>query len=405
MRSSLCALWARTETRERRSGRETLSVLVVVDFGLQSMEECGMEELLKGIQSGDREAAVSSFLAMSREQQIDLLDKLRAVRSEAVGAFLGALLPRVDEKPVQKTIKKLLFLLKTQGISVEAPKIVGEPVLRRVEVEREQSAFLSNYDPEGTRAILLAFEMKKRQFVFAHAIAHFSKGLQDLVIVPIPKDELDSILKEYLSRTLRPAVLSPISPRYAAYLIDEASTLSGKFSDELKDLRPLITGLKGEIQRPEDITALKVPEGTSSRGIDAILANPMFESFTLTWDTMEQDKKDLESVLNPGIVLPPYVVEERRQAFLKDLTASEKFKPTARLMKRLLQDYAYLFHAVGEFESFRGIMDRLSDEQFLQGALFFFVRKAFEKKEEEKPGVLVDPYKQPPPGQPPLLGR
>jgi hypothetical protein len=363
-----------------------------------------MEELLETLQSGDREAALSSFLALSREQQIDLLDKLRATRSEAVGAFLTALLPRIDEKPVQKAIKKLLFLLKTQGISVEAPKISGEPVLKRVEVEREQSAFLSNYDPEGTRAILLAFEIKRKQFVFVHAIVHFSKGLQDLVVVPIPKDELDPILKEYLWRTQRPAVLPPISPRYASYLIDEASTLSGKFGDELKDLRPLMAGLKGEVQRPEDAAALNVPEGTSSRGVGAILANPMFESFTLTWDSMEQDKKDLESVLNPSIVLPPYVVEERRQAFLKDLITSEKLKPTVRLMKRLLQDYAYLFHAVSEFESFKGIVDRLSDEQFIQEALLFFMRKALEKKEEEKPGVLVDPYKQPPPGQPPLLG-
>jgi hypothetical protein len=273
-------------------------------------------------------------------------------------------------------------------------------------VEREQSAFLSNYDPEGTRAILLAFEIKKKQFVFAHAIAHFSKGLQDLIIVPIPKDELDPILKEYLWRTQRPAVLPPISTRYAVYLIDEASTLSGKFGDELKELRHLMTGLKGEVQRPEDIRTLTVPDGTGSRSVEAILANPMFESFALVWDSMEQDKKDLEGVLNPGIVLPPYVVEERRQAFLKELTAGEKFRPTLRLVKRLLQDYAYLFHAVGEFESFKGIVDRLSDEQFLQEALSFFIRKAFEKKkEEEKPGVLVDPYKQQPPGQPPLLGR
>jgi hypothetical protein len=166
-----------------------------------------------------------------------------------------------------------------------------------------------------------------------------------------------------------------------------------------------MAGLKGEVQRPEDIPALNVPEGTSSRSVQAIIANPMFESFTLTWDSMEQDKKDLESVLNPSIVLPPYVVEERRQAFLKDLVASEKLKPTVRLMKRFIQDYAYLFHAVSEFESFKGIVDRLSDEQFIQEALLFFMRKALEKKEEEKPGMLVDPYKQPPPGQPPLLGR
>jgi biotin operon repressor len=369
------------------------------------MKECVMEELIKAIESGDREAAVSAFLALPHDRQIDIIDKLREAKSETVSAFLSAALEKISEKAVQKAIKKLLFRLKTQGVQVEEPRMKGESVLKRVEVEREQMAFFSNYDPEGTRVVLLAFEIKKKQFVLIHAMSHFSGGLLELAVVPVPKDELDAILRDYLWRTQRPMVLPPISPRYASYLIDEASGLSGKYGDELRDLKPLMKGLKGAVQTPEDIQALNVPEGTGSRTIEAVLSNPIFEPFPLTWDSMEQDKQELEGFVNPSIVLPPYVVEERRQAFLKKLVEGEKLKPTVRFLKRMFEDYAYLFHALGEFEGFRSIADRLSDDQFMQDALFFFMKKSLDKKEAEQPGVLVDPFKQQPPRQPPYSRR
>ena len=65
----------------------------------------------------------------------------------------------------------------------------------------------------------------------------------------------------------------------------------------------------------------------------------------------------------------------------------------------MLEDYAYLFHAIGEFDAFKGISEGLRDNQFLQNALLFFVKSHW-KKEEKKPGVLVDPFKQKPPQTP-----
>ena len=66
----------------------------------------------------------------------------------------------------------------------------------------------------------------------------------------------------------------------------------------------------------------------------------------------------------------------------------------------MLEDYAYLFHSLGELETFKGLTEGLPNDQFLRDALLFFAKKSIEKKEEEKPGVLVDPFKQKPP-QPP----
>jgi hypothetical protein len=372
------------------------------------MEECGVEEILKNLQSdGDLEAAVEAYVSLTPQEKGDLLEKIRGIKTERVALFLSKVLDRTAERDIQKSIKRLLFMLKTQGIHVEEPKISGESVLKKVEVVREQKAFLSNYDPEDTRVVLLAFEMKKRQFVFMHAVSHFSKGLLELAAVPISGNELDAILKDYLRRTERPMVLPAIAPKYASFLIEEASGLSGTHVDELRNLKPLMAGLKGPVQKPDDIFALPVPQETRSKSLQAILSDAIVEPFMLTWDSIEADKKELAAVANPTIVVPPYVIEERRQAFINGLLQGDKLKYVSRALKRMLEDYAYLFHAVGEFDAFKGIAEGLRDDQFLQNALIFFVKKSLDKldkKEEEQPGVLVDPFKQKYP-QPPYPRR
>jgi hypothetical protein len=365
------------------------------------MKECGMEEILRNLESGgDLEVAVEAYVGLTSQEKGDLLEKMRGIKTERVALFLSKAFDRTAEREIQKSIKKLLFMLKTQGIHVEEPKISGESVLKKVEDVREQKAFLSNYDPEDTRVMLLAFEMKKKQFVFMHAISHFSKGLLELAAIPIPRDELDAILKDYLRRTERPMVLLPIAPKYASFLIEEASGRSGAHADELRSLKPLMTGLKGPVQKPEDIYTLPTPQNTRSKSLQEILVDPMLEPFVLTWESIEADKKELAAVANPSIVVPPYVIEERRQAFMNSLVQDDKLKSAGRSLKRMLEDYAYLFHATEEFDAFKGIAEGLRDDQFLQNALLSFVKKSLEKKEEEQPGVLVDPFKQKPPEPP-----
>ena len=63
---------------------------------------------------------------------------------------------------------------------------------------------------------------------------------------------------------------------------------------------------------------------------------------------MEEDRKKLNEVINPTIVLPPYVIEERRQAFLNELVESERLAARLPQFKRMLEDYAYLFYCLGK---------------------------------------------------------
>jgi hypothetical protein len=88
------------------------------------------------------------------------------------------------------------------------------------------------------------------------------------------------------------------------------------------------------------------------------------------------------------------MVEEKKQEFLKELLNSNKLKPSIPLMKRLMEDYAYIFHCKGNFAAYKGLADTLRDPDGPLKTVSYFARKVLEIKEEKQPGLIVNPYEQ-----------
>ncbi len=360
-----------------------------------------MEEIIKAVQDGRAfETAVERFLTLPVSQQEQLLSQLGASKSENAAQFLTLLYPSIADKKLQKLLKKSLFRLKTQGIHVEEPREAGESALRKVEVVRETRAFMSNYDPEQTRAILVAVGLKKSQFLFCHAVIHFSRGLVEMRNFPIPAKELDALLTEYIAHTAPPMVLPAVSAPYAGYLIQEAAARSGKDTEEASSLNFFLSPAHGDVSRREDIYTLPVDPPVAAAPRETVFANPMFETFKLTWTGMEEDSKKLQEAANPGIVLPQHVAQERVDAALKELIKGEKIGANLPPFKRMLEDYAYLFYCLKEPSLYKGLIGHLKDEESTTQAFLFFVRNALsalrqKKQEEQQPGLLVDPFASP----------
>jgi hypothetical protein len=350
-----------------------------------------VEALARGVAP---EEAVDRALLLPGEEQAELLRAMADLRSEGAARFLVLFYERLTDRNLQKLIKKALFRLKTLGIPVEEPRPSGESVLKKIESAREARAFLSNYDAELTRVVLAAFEAKRHQFVFSHAILHFSRGLVELRSFPVARTDLEELLKDYAARTHRPMVLLPISPPYAGYLIEEASRYSGKESEEARSLNRFLSSLKDSPRRPEELYLLETEGAVLPEAAETLFARDLFTPFQLRWPAIEEDRKGLDQVINPALVLPPYVVEERRQAFLTDLAEKERLASMLPIFKRMLEDYAYLFYTLGEFGAYRGLIDQLKERPALEKAFLHFVQKAFEglsQKAPEEPGVIIDP--------------
>jgi hypothetical protein len=354
-----------------------------------------MDDILRSIADGvGTGETVEKVLGLPGEELESLIHAIGSLRNEGAARFLSLLYPSLADKTLQKVVKKELFRLKTQGIPVEEPRIPGEPVLKKVETGREARAFLSNYDPEMTRVVLSAFEMKKNRFLFSHAVLHFSNGLVDLKNIPMAGDELEDFLKDYALRTPPPMVLPSISAAYAGYLIEEASGVSGKNAEEAASLHRMLLTTKSDVRRPNDIYLLEGADTVSEASAEAIFADAIFEPFLPRWPGVEEDRKKLKDVLSPAIVIPPYALEERKQAFLSELIEKEGPAATLPQFRRMLEDYAYLFYCLEKFDYYKGLLVQLGEPAAVKRAFLRFLQKAFEKPEEaDRPqeGVIIDP--------------
>jgi len=355
-----------------------------------------MEELIKTMNDikylNDN---IKAFSLLSKDNKLNFLEKIKEMRTEIAGQFLNEVYVIEKDKQVRKTIKKLLFRLKTVGVKVDETKIEGESVLRKIEEKREHRGLMSNYDADGIRMAMVAFEAKRNTYVLVHGILHFSKGLMEMANAPVDGEGLKGIIGEYINDSGKPFTVVEVSPRYASYLMEEASSLSGRFIEEMKQMKIFSARLGGQVQKPGDIYNLEIPEALETISLERILTQELFASFSLVWDTMEDDKKLFEGIGgSSSIVLPPYMVEEKKQEFLKELLNSNKLKPSIPLMKRLMEDYAYIFHCKGNFAAYKGLADTLRDPDGPLKTVSYFARKVLEIKEEKQPGLIVNPYEQ-----------
>jgi hypothetical protein len=361
------------------------------------MEEWAMDDLIEQVREGSPpQEIIERILVLDGHGQEALLAGITKLKSEKAAHFLALLLEKAPDKRLQKLVKKAIFLLRTQGVTIEEPRAGGEPVLKKVETTREAQAFLSSYDPEQTRALISAFELKKNQFLFSQSVIHFTNGLMELRSFPVRRSDLDGLLHECVSGIPRPIVMAAISAHYAGYLLEEAAGISEKEREEARSLNRLLSETKGEVKRPSDIHRLTVPAETAPASIDAILHNEVFEPFLLSWTDMEDDRKRLAELVNPSIVMPPYVIQERKEAFLRELVGSERVRLRLSPLKRMFEDTAYLFYSIGQFDRYRGLIDIVGEPQSIEEALLHFMQKTLDELEKnaqkQRTEVLVDPH-------------
>jgi hypothetical protein len=338
---------------------------------------------------------IKAFSLLSRESKLELLSEIKEVRTVAASQFLNALAPSESDKQVQKVVKRLIFRLKTMGVSVEESRIEGESVLRKIEEKREHRGLMSNFDATGTRMAMVAFEAKRNSYVLVHGLVRFAEGLDQFANARVDAQGLRSIVGEYLRGAMKPFVVVEVSPRYAGFLMEEGAAASGRYVEEIRQMKTFSARIGGGVQKSADIYGLTIPDSIEAPALDRILSRDLFETFTLSWGNKDDDRNAFCEIGGSStIVLPPYMVEERKQKFLGDLLNSEKMQAYVPHVKRLLEDYAYMFHCQGNFAAFNGLIKTLREPNGPREATAFFIRKELETKVEKQPGMIVNPYEQ-----------
>ncbi len=339
----------------------------------------------------------NAFSRMSPDDKLAFLENIRRVKTEAAGAFLNKVYPGEGSKSVRKLIRKLIFQLKSAGITVEEPSEGGETVLRNVKEVLEHRAFMTNYDFSQTRLIVAEFQVKKNRFVFVNAEIHFSHGLLEMMTSPVERNAFETILQTYRDDTKAPMMLQEISPAYGTFLLEEASARSGKFRDDVKTFRSLATDTR-VVRTPEDIYRLPVSDTIQPVAPETLLDHQVFLPFFITWATMEQDVNEYNSTGGRLIVLPEYLQAKKKAEFVDALIERYNMRSAFPLLRRMLEDYAYLLYQMKEFRYYIGAIQFLKSEGAADKTLLHFLQKSLQKgaqKPENKDQggqLIVNPY-------------
>ena len=358
-----------------------------------------MKEIIELIHDPDQfENLKEIYLRQPAEEREKSILALKDIKEENAGRFLVSLLAFEPDKDIQKLIRKQIFRLKTAGVKVEDVRPAGESVLRRIEEKREHIGFMFNFDPSGTRIVIAAFEVKRNNFIFINAITHLTDGLVDLKLAPVTRPDFDTIIAQYREEVKPGVAFAGISPLYASFLIEEGDAKSHRYTEDVKQLKNFVSTLNDTVRAPEDIYRLEIPGTFEPLPHGSVLLHDIFAPLTLSWETLEEDRKTVADFADSAILLPQHILEEKKEEFLKTLLEKEALKGMLPLLKRVLEDYAYMFYQLGLFDCFQGIMDLLAQEKGLLDTLSFFVRKSLaagiNKEEKQQPGLIVNPYEQ-----------
>ena len=353
-----------------------------------------MKEIIESVHDAHMvETNRDRYLRMHPDERRRLLDALGEMGREDAGRLLSFILPEETDKGLQKIIRKHIFLLKTKGIRVEESRAGGEPVLRKIEEKREYKGFMSSYDDEGARVVIDAFEVKRNNFIFVNAVIHLFDGLTDLRLAPVTRQGFDAIIAEYRKGATQSVVFVEISPRYAAFLIEESDSRTHRFQQDVGQLKQFASALKDAVQKPEDLYGLALPIGVEAVSTDAVLSHDIFKPLTVVWDTLEADKATFRGLGESTILLPQHMIEEKKEAFLDTLIESGPLAPRVHAIKRMLEDYAFIFFTTGQFDYYNGLINLLRDDAGPRGVLAFFARKSLDTVETKgEPGLIAGPY-------------
>ncbi|MCX7856810.1 MAG: hypothetical protein N2513_02330 [Deltaproteobacteria bacterium] len=339
---------------------------------------------------------IQRYLASEKKERIKILESLEKEKTYETVSLLSALYEAEKDKEVLKLIRRIMFYFRTAGLKVELPKEKGLSVLRRTEKKFSAKSYISNYDQDLNRVVFIETSVKKDLLFLTQAFINLQEGLLELRMGEARKEEYSSWFKEKIKMWVNLQMLfSEVSPEYAYYLIEEGSSKSKKFKDEISNLKTLIVRLdsKEKIRKPEDIYSLYDRGTLEDMPIDQILNHRIFKNFFMKWEKIKKDVLEYEKIGEGTIVLPEYLKREKRMEYLRILAKRPDLEYLSKDLKRVLEDYAYMLSSSGEHNYAKAIVNVLRKPEIFEDIFIFLLEKSIlhNSCQEESPRLLVTP--------------
>lgn len=321
---------------------------------------------------------VQRYLRSSKEERLYILESLRNKRTQDTANLLSELYEKEEDKELLKTIRRLMFYLKTSGLKIEEKKEKGSAVLSKTSKQNFAFGYISNYDRNLDRIGIILFEQRKNLIFVAQGIMNLDEGLKDLKIGEANKDEYLSWFKNKKAEAERAGTfISEVSPQYVLFLISEAQKKSGTFEETVEFLRKHFGSIRfsGGPNEPSEIYHL-CGDRKEEIPLERLLTHPIFRDLFVKWKGMEKDRNEYNQIGESTIILPLYLKEEKRREYLRELVKKEGMEKVRTQLKRVLEDYAYILYSSGDRNYASAVISVLKDDEVFERTFIHFVEKS-----------------------------
>lgn len=324
---------------------------VAVEAITNEMADAGAPPLLP-VELVTTRAALQAVETVDPAVVAGLPPRLRAfVLDEALsrkaGALIGALAGSAD-KTVAKEAKRLIHLLKTQGVKVEAAKAPSGAAPSGAPPPEDYPTFMSSVDGFGER-ILLVPRPARTGVDVAQVVVSDVHGVVEARLAPLARKEFRRFVVNL--STAGGVLVGEVPRSYARGLISAALDLNARAR------RPVPAGYNevafalgpANPPQPSPGRALPLPEelaGWASRAAELMASDAM-----RTWMPAEDALRPLALRIDEIGVSPLYLDDAQREAGVRQVMddAVHAYWTAARrqLVAERLFDVAWLLHGAG----------------------------------------------------------
>lgn len=299
---------------------------------------------------------------------LGLLEKDEKAASEALNMFaesadmasfkiLSSLFEKTKRKEIEKIIKKMAHGLKQKGVVVKAPEMKKkkESILKKIALP-ETRAFMSAIDPEGYRLVFMIRPVTTFEYKIFNILISDVSGLQNIEVVSGLRKECQLFINR-LSADQKIEFLET-SPENAAFLVEEACTLTGEHGKMLPTTIEQWHATFGEMRNARktpliyDVFSAEQIGGAGVR--DDKMGLLLDEEIIILWFVVSDEAKEnwrrMTNILYSPLVLSDAQKKERIKGLMMD-TAQQFFNEAKkRSLKRRFEEQAWWLHAKGQTE-------------------------------------------------------
>ena len=266
---------------------------------------------------------------------------------------LSELITRISEtfpqKEVQKSIRKLLFKLKTKGFEVPSlgKKDRSEPIIKPI-MQENPRAMLGSYDAAGTRGVMVAIPRFPRGFEVAMGIINEQQGILEFFYGTYSKKGLKELENTLLQSD--DMIMVETSLAHAATALEKAYGSSEETSGEgiraYAEFRSTLLSKTDLIDTPpiyeliseEEVNADLVTQST----LDKLFAHPLMKLFILNHERLSDLVDEISKLDDSPIYLTEEQKSERRKEIEQKWLTENITLEERQQLKYRLEEMAYV---------------------------------------------------------------